>query len=123
GLRAGGACMCEKCRSPFDQVTLHAPPPWSRRAMLGLAIGSSAALALGGRALAKEAKAPPKPQNVLTPDASLARLMSGNARYVGGIPKRHDSAHEREALAGGQNPFAAVLGCAASRIAPEYAFD
>jgi len=26
-------------------------------------------------------------------------------------------------LAGGQNPFAAILSCADSRIAPEYAFD
>ena len=31
--------------------------------------------------------------------------------------------HEREALAGGQNPYAAILSCADSRIAPEYAFD
>ena len=36
---------------------------------------------------------------------------------------RHDFKHEREALAGGQNPFAAILSCADSRIAPEYAFD
>src|SRR5262245_58623548 len=104
--------MCENCRSPLDQVVCRAPPSWSRRAMLGLAIGSSAALALGGAAFAKEAKAPPKPQNVLTPDASQARLMAGNVRYVSGVSKRHDFAHEREALAGGQNPFAAVLGCA-----------
>lgn len=29
----------------------------------------------------------------------------------------------REALVGGQNPYAAVLGCADSRVSPEYAFD
>jgi carbonic anhydrase len=79
--------------------------------------------AVAGRAFAKEHKAPPKPQNVLTPDASLKRLMEGNARYVEGVTRRHDFRHEREALAGGQNPFAAVLSCADSRIAPEYAFD
>jgi carbonic anhydrase len=98
----------------------------SRRAVLGLVAASSAGVALGEPASAKDdrkAKQTPKPQNVLTPDASLARLMAGNARYVGGVTKRHDFAHEREALAGGQNPFAAVLGCADSRIAPEYAFD
>ncbi|WP_246178539.1 carbonic anhydrase [Pandoraea horticolens] len=49
--------------------------------------------------------------------------MEGNARYVSGLTRRHDFAHEREALNGGQNPYAAVLGCADSRIAPEYAFD
>ena len=37
--------------------------------------------------------------------------------------RRHDFKHEREALVGGQNPYAAILSCADSRIAPEYAFD
>jgi carbonic anhydrase len=86
-----------------------------------------AAAALGsafaGGAFAREHKAPPKPQNVLSPDASLKRLMAGNERYVDGVARRHDFRHEREVLAGGQNPFAAVLSCADSRIAPEYAFD
>ena len=49
--------------------------------------------------------------------------MRGNARYVEGVSKRHDFKHEREALSAGQNPFAAVLSCADSRIAPEYCFD
>jgi carbonic anhydrase len=123
--------MCENCRPSF--ATSRFTPPtqradlaaMSRRAMLGLVAASSATLALGNAAFAKDdkAKPPPKPQNVLTPDAALARLMAGNARYVSGVSKRHDFAHEREALAVGQNPFAAVLGCADSRIAPEYAFD
>jgi carbonic anhydrase len=71
----------------------------------------------------KETKAAPKPKNVISPDASLKRLMDGNARYVEGVSRRHDFKHEREALAGGQNPYAAILSCADSRIAPEYAFD
>ena len=49
--------------------------------------------------------------------------MKGNSRYVEGVALRHDFRHEREALAGGQNPYAAILSCADSRIAPEYAFD
>lgn len=85
-------------------------------ATLGLAIARNAAAADPG-------KPPPKPENVVTPDAALARLVEGNARYVDGVAKRHDFKAEREALAGGQNPFAAILGCADSRIAPEYAFD
>jgi len=60
---------------------------------------------------------------VVSPDEALDRLMKGNARYVEGISRRHDFKHEREALAGGQNPYAAILSCADSRIAPEYAFD
>jgi carbonic anhydrase len=90
--------------------------------VLCLAAASVIGVTLGSTA-AKEASAPPKPQNVLSPDAALQRLMVGNARYVDGSSRRHDFKHEREALAGGQNPFAAVLSCADSRIAPEYAFD
>ena len=66
---------------------------------------------------------PPKPANVITPEAALERLEAGNRRYVEGVARRHDFRAEREALIGGQNPVAAILGCADSRIAPEYAFD
>lgn len=71
----------------------------------------------------KTSSAPPRPQNVMTPDEALARLMEGNKRYQQGIAKRHDFIAEREALVGGQNPYAAILSCSDSRIAPEYAFD
>jgi carbonic anhydrase len=109
--------MCDKCsENRFDQIVP------SRRSMM-LFAASALGLAFGGAALAKETKAPPKPQNVLSPDAALKRLMEGNARYVDGVTRRHDFKHERAALAGGQNPYAAILSCADSRIAPEYAFD
>src|SRR6516165_389328 len=74
-------------------------------------------------AFAESKKAPPKPQNVVSPDAALKRLEDGNQRYVSGVAMRHDFKHEREALVGGQNPYAGILSCADSRIAPEYAFD
>ena len=109
--------MCKNCVN--DRNNGIAP---SRRSFVHLTV-SALGLAFAGPAFSKEAKAPPKPQNVLTPDAALKRLMDGNARYVEGVSRRHDFRHEREALAGGQNPFAAVLSCADSRIAPEYAFD
>ncbi len=35
--------------------------------------------------------------------------------------KQHDSEAERPALSLGQNPFAGILSCADSRIAPEFA--
>jgi carbonic anhydrase len=95
----------------------------SRRA-LGLFAVSSAAFLLASGVNAKEKeKAPPKPENVLSPEAALKRLLRGNERYVEGVMARHDFKREREALVGGQNPYAAVLSCADSRIAPEYAFD
>jgi carbonic anhydrase len=49
--------------------------------------------------------------------------MKGNARYVEGVSRRHDFKSEREALVGGQNPYAGILSCADSRVAPEFAFD
>lgn len=109
--------MCEMCR----QNTIHRFGPSRRNLLFGTA--SSMGMLLANAAGAKEMKAPPKPQNVLSPDASLERLLKGNTRYVEGLSRRHDFKHEREALARGQNPYAAILSCADSRIAPEYAFD
>ena len=108
--------MCMLCQQNSGLV--------SRRA-LGLFAISSAALLLapGAGAKEKEKKAPPKPENQLSPEAALKRLLKGNERYVEGVMARHDFKREREALVGGQNPYAAVLSCADSRIAPEYAFD
>jgi carbonic anhydrase len=107
--------MCQMCHKKFSSMP-------SRRSLLGAA-ASTMGLLLATAAGAKEVKAPPKPQNVLTPAGSLERLTKGNARYVAGVSLRHDFKHEREALVGGQNPYAAILSCADSRIAPEYAFD
>ena len=108
--------MCEMCRKD----SYHSFAPTRRNLLLGAA---ATGLFWANAADAKEAKAPPKPENVISPDTSLKRLMEGNHRYVEGIARRHDFKHEREALAGGQNPYAAILSCADSRIAPEYAFD
>ena len=110
--------MCEMCRdNPFDRFRP------SRRKLLLVAASLVSAKAAGAKETKKESKAPPKPQNVLSPDASLERLLKGNSRYVDGVALRHDFKHERDALVGGQNPYEAILSCADSRIAPEYAFD
>jgi len=106
--------MCQLCE---------ASRPSSRRHFLAGAVSFAATAAFASSALAKETKPPPKPQNVLSPADALDRLMKGNARYIEGVARRHDFKHEREALAGGQNPYAGILSCADSRIAPEYAFD
>jgi carbonic anhydrase len=109
--------MCEFCATEAEFG------PIARRSVLKLATAAAVALAVTPHAFAAKAKAPPKPEKVLSPVAALDRLMRGNARYVEGVSKRHDFKHEREALSAGQNPFAAVLSCADSRIAPEYCFD
>lgn len=99
----------------------------SRRSFLRSSLSTALAVAAGGAlpgglAMARTAS-PPKPQNVVDPDTALARLADGNGRYVSGKALRHDFFHERPVLTGGQNPYAAVLGCADSRIVPEYTFD
>jgi carbonic anhydrase len=111
--------MCEMCG--FGSA-IHGARP-SRRQLFGSFGAAAAGLVLAGPALAKEMKAPPKPQNVVSPDGALELLVKGNARYIEGVSRRHDFKHEREALVSGQNPYAGILSCADSRIAPEYAFD
>ncbi|TWB48757.1 carbonic anhydrase [Bradyrhizobium sacchari] len=95
----------------------------SRRSLLLLAV-STVFLRLGHNIVdAKEAKALPKPDNLLAPDAALKRLLKGNDRYVQGASRADDFRRERSVLVEGQNPYAAVLSCADSRVAPELVFD
>jgi carbonic anhydrase len=109
--------MCKLCE---DGIHVHGP---SRRGLLGSFAAFGTGLALVGPALAAGHGAPPKPQNVLTPDAALAKLMEGNARFVKGGKTCSDRAEDRAALTSGQNPYAAIVTCADSRIALEFTFD
>jgi len=103
----------------------HTPPAMTpgRRRFLGLAAAGVSLASLPMPALGKVTKPLPKPENALSPDAALHRLMQGNQRYVRGQTQRHDFRSERAALAGGQNPYASLLSCADSRVGPEFAFD
>lgn len=107
--------MCQNCSPSPSEPRSELP----RRNFLKLAGAAVLGLSLPGRSEA----APPRPENVIGPDEALARLMAGNERYRKGAMQAHDFQAERPALALGQNPFAGVLGCADSRVAPEYAFD
>jgi len=110
--------MCTTCGDP----SLKHAPLYSRRNFLKLVGGAAWVWALSGRGLFAAGEIP-KPENVLSPDEALARLKRGNERYVDGVMRRHDFTAERSVLAGGQNPYAGILSCADSRVAPEYAFD
>lgn len=60
----------------------------------------------------------------VTPDEAIQRLLEGNRRYMNA--KRfhpNESLETRARLATGQAPFAAILGCADSRVPPEIIFD
>jgi len=51
-------------------------------------------------------------------------LLSGNKRFVEGNPTHpNQSIARRQEMAKGQNPRAAVLACADSRVSPEIVFD
>jgi carbonic anhydrase len=68
--------------------------------------------------------APVVAQNDITPDAALEKLMQGNERFVKG--KRQNPNQDLARLtevAAGQNPFAAILSCADSRVPSELVFD
>jgi carbonic anhydrase len=49
--------------------------------------------------------------------------MEGNARYVAKKPAHRDFSAGRAARTRSQYPVAAILSCADSRVAPEFAFD
>lgn len=96
----------------------------SRRGLIagGLALSVAAPLAAGALvsgAVAQEAEtAAPA-----TPEAALQRLIDGNARYVANAAINTDHSLTRTQRAAGQQPFAAIVSCSDSRVAPELIFD
>ena len=62
-------------------------------------------------------------QGKLSPDAVLASLKEGNARYVEGKPVSRDLKTQSVASLEGQFPEAIVLSCIDSRVPVEYIFD
>jgi carbonic anhydrase len=110
--------MCDRHDNESD---VH---PTSRRDVLR--VGAAAAVtALGGAAWAAD---PPKPgaappPNAIPPADALKRLLEGNARYASNASREKDFSAGRAARAQAQYPFAAILSCADSRVAPELAFD
>ena len=62
-------------------------------------------------------------QGSTTPDGALSLLKEGNLRFVSGKSINCDLLAQAKATAGGQAPFAAVLGCIDSRVPPELVFD
>ena len=93
----------------------------SRRTLLRTAALGSAALAAGVVQVRAASPARLRPEN---PDEALTRLMDGNARFVSGeaeAPRR--SLDRVRELSSGQQPYAAILGCADSRVPVEILFD
>jgi carbonic anhydrase len=66
---------------------------------------------------------PAAAQEVVNPSEAAQRLSDGNARYVGGEARNTDYSVGRAARAAGQSPYASIVSCADSRVAPELVFD
>jgi carbonic anhydrase len=97
----------------------------SRRGLLGAAmVGTLAGLVTAAR---MEFTTPRSvlAQSTLTPDAALQELMDGNRRFTAGRLTAHeqDLAILKRNTIEKQEPFAALLSCADSRVPVELVFD
>ena len=97
----------------------------SRRNLLkfgAMAIGTGAITATVAGNLAQPQ--PAAAQNNLSPNEALQKLMDGNKRFV---EQKRQNPNQTTArlteVARGQNPFAAILSCADSRVPTEIVFD
>jgi carbonic anhydrase len=91
------------------------PPAPSRRQVLA-AMATVVAAMDGGVVLG---------QSTLSPEAALAQLLDGNARFRSGTIKsfEQDLTILKQRTVAKQEPFAAVLSCADSRVPVELVFD
>jgi carbonic anhydrase len=101
--------------------TQHHCPGVPRRSFLSGVAAAAVAAAFADFAAVRPAFA----QTILTPDAALQRMMDGNARYVG---QRFQAFNDNLSILRAdteekQEPFAAVLSCADSRVPVEILFD
>jgi carbonic anhydrase len=96
----------------------------SRRRLLQMGLTAAGASVLAG-GLKLALPLPALAQSTLTPDAALAELMAGNKRFTSGrlTSHEHDLAILKQHTEEKQEPFAAVLSCADSRVPVELVFD
>ncbi|MFB8792993.1 MAG: carbonic anhydrase [Microcoleus sp.] len=97
---------------------------WMSRRNAILMVGAGTLMASIAPGLLKVEAANASETSNITPDAALKKLMDGNRRYIQQKRTFPDQSRSRILeLAKGQHPFAIVLGCSDSRVAPEILFD
>jgi carbonic anhydrase len=87
-------------------------------ATAGTALGAPAEPAGGACAVFSRER-----QRAETPASALERLLQGHERFLSGHTVNCDLRAQVKATAGGQAPFAAILGCMDSRVPVELVFD
>ncbi len=97
----------------------------SRRSFLQMAFGGAVAGLATATGLEFASPTPALAQSNLTPDQALRELVEGNKRYVAANMTSFDLdlAIIRHHTSEKQQPFAAVLACADSRVPVEIVFD
>ena len=97
----------------------------SRRRFLQMTIGGTAAGLLTATGMELVTPRPTLAQTTLSPDAALQELIDGNKRFTTerGTSCEHDLAILKQHTIEKQEPFAAVLSCADSRVPIELVFD
>jgi len=96
-----------------------------RRRFLQTALSSAFVGVAAGAGLELAAPTTLNAQSNMTPDAALQELVAGNERFAANQLKsvEHDLTVLKERTVDKQEPFAAVLSCADSRVPVELIFD
>ena len=113
--------MCRLCNLTLGSLRGDTEVLPARRRMLGASAASIAAVVLG--AGTRDVLAADGAPTSLSAAQALDKLKAGNAKYVS-APQvcAADLAHAREHVAKHQAPWASILSCADSRVAPELLF-
>jgi len=97
----------------------------SRRRFLQMTVGGTVTALTAAATMEFVAPRPALAQTTLSPDAALQELLDGNKRFTAGrlTSCEHDLDILRQHTVEKQEPFAAVLACADSRVPVEMVFD
>jgi carbonic anhydrase len=107
---------------PHPEVSNENP---SRRSFFKITVGGAVAGLVTATGMQFAAPRRVLAQSALSPDAALKELMDGNQRFSTGrlTSREHDLSILKEKTVDKQEPFAAVLSCADSRVPVELLFD
>lgn len=96
----------------------------TRRLFCGCLAGALPFAATAAQAQSTEcAVFTPDRQKSTAPDDAIARLKAGNERFTAGKSINCDLMAQVKQTASSQSPYAAIVGCIDSRVAPELVFD